>query len=337
MFCFRACTWSTTQSSSPRHTPGPSSSSAWWATTSSARPTIRRTCSGARRVSATSGAASQPSSSARIVQLTAVFIRASCSRQASGAPHVTLTTQETCWVRWRTAWHAAAGTCCPISTSSTWPSCCCTAVSVMSTAAVASTARTGNATRTLCLTAYCLESSRRRTEIYCLPSRNFTELCVGMHIFLSVLILNQNYFSSSLDLVQVNLSTSFHVICFYLDFQAHAGNCDINWLIFAMVLWPICKVCVCVHVCVSLRSIQYESRHFYEFRKNPWVVPKRSPNSPIQLCVRVSFIKTLSARTVFKMQRLKWCLLMSFSYYNFCKWELLIKYALICILQIDLT
>lgn len=191
MLCFRACTWSTTRSSSPRLTPGPSLPSAWWATISSARPTIRRTCSGARRVSVQSGAASQPSSIAHIVQLMAAFIRASCSRQASGALHVTLTTQATCWVRWRTAWHAATGTCCPTSILSTCPSCCCTAVSVMSIAAAANTVRTGNATQPPCRTAYCLESSRR-TESYRMEGRHwivrendFFSFCVYFWIFFS--------------------------------------------------------------------------------------------------------------------------------------------------------
>lgn len=147
----RVCTWCTTQFSFLTPMPWLSCCSASSGITSSAPPTTRRTCSAARRAPAPSGAASPHTLSARTALLTVASTAASSWPQASGAWPGTWTTPVTWWVLWPTVPPAALATFCHTSTLFIWQSCWSTAVCVMSTAAAASTARTGNATQMLCL------------------------------------------------------------------------------------------------------------------------------------------------------------------------------------------
>lgn len=148
----RVCTWCTTQSSF--QTPTPLLSCCWASLgiTSSAPRTTRRTCSGVPRGCAPSGARSQRTSSARTALLTVASTTASSWHPVSGEWRGTSTTPVTWWGHWPTVQPVALATYFRTSTSFTWPSCWSTAVCVMSTAAAASMARTGNATRMLCLT-----------------------------------------------------------------------------------------------------------------------------------------------------------------------------------------
>lgn len=157
---FRAFTWSTTPSSFLRLMPHVSSSWVWWATTSSAQPTTRKTFSVAQRVTVKSGVRSPPSSSVHTNRPMVGFTRANWWPLGFGGWPVTWTTRATWWAHWRTAWPAVASTCCLIFTSSTWPSCWCTAAFVMSTAVATSTTRTGSATPQPCPAVCCPTSSR---------------------------------------------------------------------------------------------------------------------------------------------------------------------------------
>lgn len=148
----RVCTWCTTQSSSQTPTPWLSCCPASLGITSSAPPTTRKTCSDAPRAHAPSGAGSQHTSSACTTLLMVASTAASSWPRVSGEWRGTSTTLVTWWGHCPTALPVASATYSHTSTLFTWPSCWSTAVCVMSTAAAASMARTGNATQMLCLT-----------------------------------------------------------------------------------------------------------------------------------------------------------------------------------------
>lgn len=193
---FRAFTWSTTPSSFLRPMPQPSSSWVLWATTSSAQPTTRKIFSVAPRVTAKSGVRSPPSSSVPTDRLMAAFTRANWWPQGFGEWLVTWTTRAIWWAHWRIAWPVVASTCCPIFTSSTWPSYWCTAAFVTSTAVAASTARTGSATLRLCPTVCCLTSSSAFRHIPdCFSATYRKALCLvifcgSLYLFLNSWLFN---------------------------------------------------------------------------------------------------------------------------------------------------